>query len=60
MKKIVTLLIIALIGVAAYVTKPDDKTCIIKAVETVWGDKTPDKYHSRNTMSSLWMWPVKQ
>jgi hypothetical protein len=26
-------------------TKPDDKTCIIKAVEAVWGDKTPDKYH---------------
>jgi hypothetical protein len=44
MKKILILLVIAAVLITAYVTKPDDKTCIIAAVEAVWGDKTPNKY----------------
>ena len=27
---------------AAYASKPDDKTCIIEAVKSVWGKYTPD------------------
>lgn len=26
----------------AYMSKPDDKTCIIEAVKSVWGNYTPD------------------
>ncbi|HYK56928.1 MAG TPA: hypothetical protein VEV15_10705 [Flavisolibacter sp.] len=44
MKKILLLLILVFVAFTAYVSKPDNKTCIIKAVEYVWGDKTPDKY----------------
>lgn len=29
--------------VAAYVTKPSDKDCIIAAVEGVWRERTPNK-----------------
>jgi hypothetical protein len=45
MKKFI-LLIGALLIVSGvlYFTKPDDKTCIIAAVEAVWGSRTPDKY----------------
>jgi hypothetical protein len=45
MKKIIILIsaLIILSGVL-YFTKPDDKTCIIAAVEAVWGSRTPDKY----------------
>jgi hypothetical protein len=45
MKKfiIVISVLIILLGVL-YFTKPDDKTCIIAAVEAVWGSRTPDKY----------------
>lgn len=28
---------------AAYSSKPDDKTCIIKAVQAVWGNRVPDE-----------------
>ena len=28
---------------AAYSSKPDDKTCIIKAVKAVWGKRVPDE-----------------
>ena len=42
MKKIVLLLSVVVILTIAYVTKPDDKTCIIAAVNAVWGNKTPD------------------
>lgn len=44
MKKILLLLGIATVLTMAYVTKPDDKTCIEAAVKAVWGDRTPDKY----------------
>lgn len=44
MKKTLLFLLILFIALTAYVSKPDNKTCIIKAVEYVWGDKTPDKY----------------
>lgn len=27
---------------AAYASKPDDRTCIIEAVKSVWGHLTPD------------------
>lgn len=37
MKKSLPLIIIALIFFSAYITKPDDKTCIIEAVKIVWG-----------------------
>ena len=38
------ILLVAFVGFIAFVSKPDNKTCIIKAVEHTWGDKTPDKY----------------
>jgi hypothetical protein len=44
MKKILLILLIVFIAFTAYVSKPDNKTCIIKAVEYVWADKTPDKF----------------
>ena len=44
MKKIIIFSIIAIILIAAYVTKPDDKTCIIGGVKAVWGNITPDPY----------------
>jgi len=42
MKKIVLLLSVVVILTIAYVTKPDDKTCIIAAVNAVWGNVVPD------------------
>jgi hypothetical protein len=44
MKRILIILLIVFVVFTAYVSKPDNKTCIIKAVGYVWGDKTPDKY----------------
>ena len=44
MKKIIIFSIIAIILIAAYATKPDDKTCIIGGVRAVWGDITPNAY----------------
>lgn len=44
MKRILLLLLLAAVLLIAYATKPDDKTCIIAAVEAVWGSRTPDKY----------------
>jgi hypothetical protein len=42
MKKLLLLVVIGVLLRIAYVTKPDDKTCIIAAVKAVWGDRTPD------------------
>jgi hypothetical protein len=44
MKGILFLIAFAALLLVAYATKPDDKTCIIAAVEAVWGKRTPDKY----------------
>ena len=46
MRKILifSILITALLLVAAYASKPTDKTCIIAGVKAVWGDITPDPY----------------
>lgn len=38
------MLIVAVILIGAYATKPDDKTCIIAAVNAVWGNRVPDKF----------------
>lgn len=43
MKKILLILLVVFIAIIAFASKPDNKTCIIKTVEYVWGDKTPDK-----------------
>ena len=43
MKKISLLLIIGVLLRVAYITKPDDKTCIEVAVKAVWGNRMPDK-----------------
>lgn len=45
MKKVVLLLAVGALLLVAYTTKPDDKTCIIAAVEAVWGKLAPDKYN---------------
>jgi hypothetical protein len=37
------ILLVLLLLVVAYATKPTDKNCIIAAVEGVWGMRTPDK-----------------
>lgn len=44
MRKILPLVIIGVLLGIAYVTKPNDKTCIETAVKAVWGERTPDKY----------------
>lgn len=41
MKKIILLLLVLMLGVAA-LTKPDEKTCIIEGVRAVWGKLMPD------------------
>ncbi|MDQ3276768.1 MAG: hypothetical protein M3Q06_00480 [Bacteroidota bacterium] len=41
MRKLILVLFVLLLGVA-YITKPDDKTCIIEGVRAVWGDAMPD------------------
>jgi len=43
MKGVLFLVALAAILLTAYATKPDDKTCIIAAVDAVWGDRVPDK-----------------
>lgn len=43
MRKILLLLLVV-VFVVAFVTKPDDKTCIIEGVKAVWGSRTPDPY----------------
>lgn len=35
------LLLLILLLVIAYVTKPDDKTCIVEGVKAVWGTRVP-------------------
>lgn len=42
MKKLTLIIVLALILLTAYGTKPDDKTCIIESVKSVWGNLTPD------------------
>ena len=42
MKKILLLLSLVIFLTIAYFTKPDDKTCIIAAVNAVWGKTVPD------------------
>ncbi len=42
MKKLVFIIVLGLIQLIAYGTKPDDKTCITEAVKSVWGKYTPD------------------
>lgn len=44
MKRTLLLILLAAILLIAYATKPDDKTCIIAAVDAVWGNRVPDKY----------------
>ena len=41
MKKYILPLLVLVLG-TAYITKPDDKTCIIEGVRAVWGDVMPD------------------
>ncbi|HEV7330594.1 MAG TPA: hypothetical protein VGN63_06090 [Flavisolibacter sp.] len=41
MRKLIPLLIVLLL-VVSYFTKPADKTCIIEGVKAVWGDAMPD------------------
>jgi hypothetical protein len=41
MKKILLALFILFLGIA-YLTKPDDKTCIIEGTKAVWGKLVPD------------------
>ena len=41
MKKFLLVLLLLLL-VTAYLTKPDDKTCIIEGVKAVWGKVAPD------------------
>lgn len=41
MKKIISVIIITAIFFVAFSTKPDDKTCILRAVKAVWGSRTP-------------------
>jgi hypothetical protein len=36
--------LLAVLLVVAYITKPDDKTCIIEGVKAVWGPRTPNPY----------------
>jgi len=43
MKKILFSILFLFLLTLAYFRKPDDKTCIIAAVEAVWGSRTPDK-----------------
>lgn len=43
MKKLFFLLLLLFL-VVAYLTKPDNKTCIIEGVRAVWGTRTPDPY----------------
>jgi hypothetical protein len=44
MKKIIIFSVIIIVLISAYVTKPDNKTCIIGGVKAVWGNITPDPY----------------
>ena len=44
MRRLIPWLIVVAVLVVAYVTKPDDKTCIITAVNAVWGKRVPDVY----------------
>jgi hypothetical protein len=41
MKKIIGVIIIVAFFFIAYRTKPDDRTCILKGVKAVWGNRTP-------------------
>jgi len=43
MRKILFTILFLFILALAYFRKPDDKACIIAAVEAVWGKRTPDK-----------------
>ena len=43
MKKTIITILIVFALFAAYSGKPDDKTCIIKAVKAVWGNRVPDE-----------------
>jgi hypothetical protein len=42
MKKIIIIILVVFALFAAYSSKPDDKTCIIEAVNAVWGKYVPD------------------
>lgn len=44
MKKTLWIIGLLFIFFLAYVSKPDDKTCIERAVAAVWKDRTPNKY----------------
>jgi hypothetical protein len=41
MGKIIIALLIGAFLLAAYSTKPDDKTCMIEAAKAVWGNRMP-------------------
>ncbi len=41
MKKIIGAVIIVAFLFIAFRTKPDDKTCILKGVKAVWGNRAP-------------------
>ncbi len=41
--KAIIIAVIVLILIIAILTKPDDKTIIIKSVKAVWGSVTPDE-----------------
>ena len=42
MRKIIIIILIAFALFGAYESKPDDKTCIIQVVKSVWGKYMPD------------------
>lgn len=44
MKKIIVISVLALALLTAFVSKPDNKTCIIEGVKAVWGNMTPNPY----------------
>lgn len=41
MKKFIVVALTAAVLIAAYLTKPSDKKCIVATVKAVWGDITP-------------------
>ncbi len=44
LKKILISLVVVFVLFMAYVSKPDDKTCMEVAVKAAWGNLTPEKH----------------
>ena len=43
MKKAFIIILVVFTFFAAYSSKPDDKTCIVKVVKAVWGSRVPSE-----------------